>query len=103
MEEYYVYILTNERHTVLYIGITNCLERRLSEHVQNTGSAFTKKYNVKKLVYYEIFTNPEYAIKREKQLKKKSRIHKEKIINNQNPMWRAIDPATGLSRPTGSQ
>lgn len=52
-KQYCVYILTNSRHTVLYTGVTNHLERRLSEHKTKLGSAFTKKHNVEQLVYYE--------------------------------------------------
>ncbi len=52
-KQYCVYILTNSHHTVLYTGVTNNLERRLSEHKSKLGSAFTKKYNVDQLVYYE--------------------------------------------------
>ena len=64
--QYYVYILTNKSNNVLYTGITNSLSRRSFEHKQKLNSGFTKKYNLTKLVYYEIFDNVYDAIKREK-------------------------------------
>ncbi|OGH83016.1 MAG: excinuclease ABC subunit C [Candidatus Magasanikbacteria bacterium RIFOXYB2_FULL_40_13] len=87
MKNYYIYILSNQRHTVLYIGITNDLKRRIEEHKQKLGSKFTKKYNIDKLLYYEIYTDPENAIKREKQLKNYSRKRKDEIINQFNPKY----------------
>jgi len=87
MKTSFVYILTNKNKTTLYIGVTNNLGRRLSEHNENTGSKFTKKYQVRHLVYYEVFENIKDAIKREKQLKGWSRIKKENIINKINPNW----------------
>jgi putative endonuclease len=74
---YYVYILTNKNNTVLYTGVTNDLKARVYNHKQQRGSALTRKYNVTKLVYYEIFQDPENAIKREKQIKAGSRKKKE--------------------------
>jgi putative endonuclease len=68
-KQYCVYILTNSRHTVLYTGVTNNLERRLSEHKTNLGSAFTKKYNVEQLVYYECGDEINVAIARENRSK----------------------------------
>ncbi len=67
--KYYVYIMTNKRNTVLYTCITNNLKKRFCEHVVD---GFTKKYNITKLVYYEVFDDPENAILREKQIKKGS-------------------------------
>ena len=72
---------------MLYIGITNNLKRRVEEHKQKLGSKFTKKYNIDKLLYYEIYTDPENAIKREKQLKNYSRKRKDEIINQFNPKY----------------
>ncbi|MDP2692614.1 MAG: GIY-YIG nuclease family protein [bacterium] len=83
--EYYVYIITNKRNTVLYIGITSGLKKRTIEHKEGRGSKFTKKYNINKLVYYEIYTDPENAIKREKQLKNYSRKKKDELILKFNP------------------
>lgn len=69
MKSYCTYILSNKNDTVLYVGMTNNLMRRVWEHKSKLIAGFTKKYNVDKLVYFESFDNPEEAIKREKQLK----------------------------------
>ena len=66
MKQYYVYILTNFTNTVLYTGVTNNLIKRVYEHKQKLVDGFTKKYHVDKLVYFEIFQDPENAIKKEK-------------------------------------
>ena len=85
-ENYFVYILTNgDRHTVIYIGVTNDLERRASDHSLGRGSGFTTQYNVQKLVYFETYPDPASAIAREKQLKKWSRAKKEALIAKENP------------------
>jgi len=73
MRNYYVYILTNRKLGTLYIGVTNNIERRVYEHRNNLVDGFTKKYNLKKLVYYEITTDINSAITREKKLKKWNR------------------------------
>ena len=70
---YYVYLLTNANHTVLYIGVTNDLTRRVAEHKSGNHEGFTKKYNVHKLVHFETFPDIKPAIAREKQLKAGSR------------------------------
>jgi putative endonuclease len=69
IHKYFVYILTSQKHTVLYTGVTNDLIRRCREHKQGVGSIFTKRYNVNKLVYYEVFQYIRDAIAREKQIK----------------------------------
>lgn len=84
---YYVYILTNKIKTVLYIGVTNNLKRRIYEHKNKLISGFTEKYNVDRLIYYEHFDNINDAIKREKQLKKWNRKWKEELITKENPDW----------------
>ena len=81
----YVYILSNKNRTVLYIGVTNNLERRIEEHKNGIGSVFTKRYNVHDLLYYEIHNNIKQAIKREKQLKEWKRIWKMDLIKTLNP------------------
>jgi putative endonuclease len=88
--EYCVYILTNSRHTVLYTGVTNNLYRRVMEHKSKTGSAFTKKYNVDKLVYFECGDEVSQAIFREKQIKAGSRQKKIDLINGFNPGWKDL-------------
>ena len=82
---YYVYILSNTHNTVLYIGVTNNLTRRCFEHKQKKTKGFTKKYNVDKLVFFEMFDFIDLAIAREKQLKGFSRAKKDALINSNNP------------------
>jgi len=72
-KQFYVYIITNKNNRVLYIGITHDLKKRVYEHKEKFVDGFTKKYNVSKLVYYEIFEDPENAILREKKIKAGSR------------------------------
>jgi len=86
-KQYYVYILTNKWRTVLYIGVTSNLLKRVWEHKNKVVDGFTKKYNLCELVYYEVFEESLLAIKREKQLKKWERSWKEKLINVKNPEW----------------
>ena len=84
---YCVYILTNKANTVLYTGITNDLQRRVYEHKEKFANGFTKRYNVSKLVYYEVFDDPENAIAREKQIKAGPRRKKVALINGSNREW----------------
>ncbi len=86
---YFVYFLTNKNKTVLYIGVTNNLERRLYEHELTTGNKFrfAFRYNCIYLIYYERYTNINHAIARETELKKWRREKKEKLINSLNPEW----------------
>lgn len=85
--DYYVYILTNERGNVMYVGMTNNLERRLYEHKNELIDGFTKKYHVHKLVYCEQTTDVNEAIAREKQLKGWTRKRKNALVMSQNPKW----------------
>ena len=87
---FYVYITTNWNHTVLYIGVTNNLKRRIFEHRNKIFPGFTKKYNVGKLVYYEHFSKINDAIKREKNLKRWKREWKSELILKMNPEWRDL-------------
>lgn len=84
-KSYYVYILTNKIHTVLYIGVTNNLIKRIYEHKNKFVKGFTEKYNINKLVYYEVFEDPKSAILREKQLKHWKRQWKLDLIKQRNP------------------
>jgi len=87
-QNYFVYILTNaDRHTVLYSGVTNSLERRASEHSLGLGSTFARQYNAHKLIYFEAYSDPTSAIAREKQLKRWSGAKKEALIARRNPEW----------------
>ncbi|MBU4016395.1 GIY-YIG nuclease family protein [Patescibacteria group bacterium] len=89
-KNYYTYILSNKRNTVLYVGVSDDLVKRVWQHKNKAVKGFTEKYNVDKLVYYEIFENPEEAIKREKQLKGGSRNDKVALINKMNPEWKDL-------------
>jgi len=85
--QYYVYIMTNKHNKVLYTGITNDLKRRVYQHKEKLVNGFTKKYNITKLVYYEVFQDPENAVLREKQIKAGSRQKKIDLINSTNRKW----------------
>ena len=84
---YYVYMLTNKNNNVLYTGVTNDLKRRLFEHKNKLIDGFTKKYNVHKLVYYEITTDVNSAIAREKQIKGWTRARKNNLVESKNSQW----------------
>lgn len=84
---YYVYIISNDYNNVIYIGVTNNINRRLYEHKNGLLDGFTKRYNVHKLVYMETYNDVRAAIEREKQLKRWSRAKKDKLINGLNPDW----------------
>ena len=86
-KQYYIYILTNKNNTVLYVGITNDLVRRIYEHKNKLCQGFTKKYNIDKLVYYEICIDALSAIAREKQLKSGSRKKKILLVESMNIEW----------------
>ncbi len=88
--QYYVYILTNRHNTVLYTGVTGDLARRLNEHRIKPVKSFTARYNVDKLVYYEVADEPTAAIMREKQIKAGSRRKKIDLVNSMNPEWRDL-------------
>jgi putative endonuclease len=99
-QNYFVYILTNaNRHTVLYIGVTNSLERGASEHSLGLGSAFAGQYNAHKLIYFEAYPDPRTAIAREKQLKRWSRAKKEALIARRNPEWQDLFEQMYALRP----
>jgi len=85
--KYYVYILSNWNNKVIYLGMTNNLERRIYEHKNKLLPGFTNKYNVNKLVYFEIFNDVTTAIAREKEIKKWRREKKNTLIESMNPNW----------------
>ncbi len=91
-----VYILTNKHNTVLYTGVTRNLQRRLAEHKLHINPGFTTKYNIEKLVYYEVYDRLDEGIHREKQLKRWHRAWKEKLINDFNPDWRDLAEDIGV-------
>ena len=86
----YTYILTNTYNKILYIGVTSNLSKRIYEHKNKLADGFTKKYNLHKLVYYEVAPTIETAIKREKYLKGKIRTFKIDLINSFNPEWKDL-------------
>jgi putative endonuclease len=90
LKRYYVYIMANVASTVLYTGMTNDLLRRVHEHRNKMTKSFTMRYNVSRLVYYEIAEDPYTAIAREKQIKAGSRTKKMALIDAFNPTWRDL-------------
>ena len=89
MKDYYIYILTNKSRT-LYTGMTNNLVRRLFEFKNKLIDGFTKKYNITKFVYFEVFNNINDAIHREKQIKGWLRIKKIALVESINPEWKDL-------------
>ena len=87
----YVYVLTNSANTVLYIGVTNNIARRMYEHKNGLIEGFSKRYKLHKLVYCETYANITDAIRREKQLKPWHRAWKEDLINSVNPQWKDLE------------
>lgn len=85
-----VYIIANVSNTVIYIGVTNDIERRAYEHKNKLVDGFTKKYNVSKLLYYETYSNVNDAIAREKQLKNWHHEWKINLIKSKNPLLNEI-------------
>lgn len=90
LNNYYIYILANWTNSVIYIGVTNNLSRRLFEHKNKLLDGFTKKYNLDKLVYFETYNDINEAILREKELKKWRREKKNNLIESLNPDWRDL-------------
>ena len=89
LRQYYVYIVTNKSGT-LYIGITKDLQRRIFEHKSKLVEGFTKKYNVTRLVYYEVTDDARAAITREKQIKGWLRVKKVALVESVNPNWKDL-------------
>lgn len=85
--QYYIYIVTNYHNTVLYVGVTSKLIKRIYEHKNKLVKGFTNTYNCNKLVYFEIFSDIQEAIKREKYIKGKKRNFKLDLIQSLNPNW----------------
>jgi putative endonuclease len=86
-KHFYVYIMTNWKNTVLYTGVTNDLKRRVYEHKESLVEGFTSRYNLTKLVYYEVAETAEAAILREKQIKAGSRRKKMELVEGLNKEW----------------
>ncbi len=95
MHAYYVYILTNVKRNVMYVGVTNNLENRIAEHRDGRGGAFTRKYKLNTLVYAEEFQFVDEAIAREKEIKGWRRSKKDALVETSNPAWAdLLEPST---------
>jgi len=89
-KQFFVYILASKKNGTLYVGTTQGLAKRTWEHKNEVVEGFTKKYDVKTLVYYEVLNDYEEALKREKKLKKWPRQWKLNVINDMNPEWKDL-------------
>lgn len=87
---FFVYIMATKNNKVLYVGVTNNLQRRICEHKSPIYKSFTGRYNVNKLVYFEVYEDISIAIAREKQLKAGSRKKKVALIEGKNPQWEEL-------------
>ena len=88
--QYYVYILANKTNVALYVGVTNDLIKRVYEHKEKFVMGFAEKYDIDKMVYYEVYSDPENAISGEKRLKASSRAKKNQLVVLMNPEWREL-------------
>jgi predicted GIY-YIG superfamily endonuclease len=100
MHTYYVYILTNVKRNVMYVGVTNDLDRRVGEHGAGMGGAFTRQYKVNTLVYAEDHQRVEDAIAREKQIKGWRRSKKNALVETLNPTWADLSAFAPESKDT---
>ncbi len=90
MKNYYIYLLTNWNNKVMYVGMTNNLERRVYEHKNKLVNGFTKRYNINKLVYFEETSDVNAAISREKEIKKWRREKKDSLVLSINQEWKDL-------------
>ena len=103
---YYTYIASNKWNTVLYTGVSGNLEKRSDEHAKKVHPGFTAKYNVNKILWYEVFSNPTEAISAEKKIKGWTRQKKFALIRNKNPRFedlRYMNEGDKDSSPAGSE
>lgn len=89
-KKFYVYIMAKARNSTFYVGVTSDLVKRIHEHKNELTEGFTQKYDIKNLVYYEIYDDAETAIRREKLLKKWNRVWKMRVIEEMNPEWKDL-------------
>jgi putative endonuclease len=89
-KQYYVYILANVTNVAVYIGVTSDLKRRVWEHKEKLVRGFPERYGIDRLVYYEVFGDPQNAILREKRLKGGSRARKNRLVEAMNPGWKDL-------------
>jgi putative endonuclease len=92
---YYIYLLTDWNNKVMYVGITNDLERRIYEHKNKVLNGFTEKYNIDKFVYFEHTPHVTAALEREKEIKKWRREKKNNLVQDQNPAWKDLSEEWG--------
>ena len=95
-ENFYVYILSSKRRGTLYIGVTSDLSKRVYEHKNGLVEGFTKRYEVHRLVYYEVAKDAEAALTRERQIKKWNRAWKLRLIEEHNPEWEDLYANLGM-------
>ncbi|HEY5381324.1 MAG TPA: GIY-YIG nuclease family protein [Acidobacteriaceae bacterium] len=95
---FWVYILSSRSH-ILYIGVTNSLRKRISEHSKQTSGSFTARYKINRLVYFEHYQYVNNAIAREKELKHWTRAQKIALIESMNPTWEELMPESPMSVP----
>jgi putative endonuclease len=88
--QFYVYILASRPGGALYVGVTNDLARRVYEHKQGAVPGQSKRFNIQRLVHFEVFDSPELAIQREKNIKHWPRVWKTNLISQTNPSWRDL-------------
>ena len=92
--QYYVYILSNATKTVIYTGVTNDLVRRVWQHMEHIDpDSFTARFDVNRLVFYEVYEDVQAAIAREKQIKSWNRKRKNALVNGMNPKWVDLYPS----------
>jgi len=96
-ENFYTYILSSRPNGATYIGVTSDLIKRVYQHKNEITKGHTSKYNIKQLVYYEIYENAEEAILREKRLKKWTRAMKNDLISKTNPLWEDLYPRLAIA------
>jgi putative endonuclease len=96
-KKYYVYLITNQINSVIYVGMTNDLCRRMYEHRNRVVQGFSSKYHVDKLVYFEETSNVRAAIEREKEIKKWRREKKNVLVIKNNPDWNDLSEALGFA------
>src|SRR5882757_7257456 len=100
MPPYHVYILTNVKRNVMYVGVTNNRENRVTEHRTGKGGAFTRQYRVNTLVYAEEYQYVEDAIAREKEIKGWRRSKKDALVAATNPTWADLPESGGAKGPS---
>jgi len=102
-KNFFVYMMTNWTGKILYTGMTSNLQRRYFEHLTKTHKGFTQKYNIDRLVYFEMFSDPQNAITSEKEIKKWRREKKNKLVETKNPEWEDLAISLNWKDPSASR